>query len=56
MTAVTTGTGAATHQRRPFYQHLYFWVIVGIVAGVLAAVLPARRAAKMSPLSALAYE
>ncbi|MDQ3740668.1 MAG: FtsX-like permease family protein, partial [Actinomycetota bacterium] len=31
-------------------------VVVGIVAGVLAAVLPARRAAKMSPLSALAYE
>ena len=31
-------------------------VIVGIIAGILAAVLPARRAAKMSPLSALAYE
>ena len=31
-------------------------VVVGILAGVLAAVLPARRAARMSPLSALAYE
>ena len=31
-------------------------VVVGVIAGVLAAVLPARRAAKMSPLSALAYE
>ena len=30
--------------------------IVAVVAGVLAAVLPARRAARMSPLSALAYE
>jgi putative ABC transport system permease protein len=30
--------------------------VVGVVAGVLAAVLPARRAARMSPLSALAYE
>jgi putative ABC transport system permease protein len=30
--------------------------IVGILAGILAAVLPARRASKMSPLSALAYE
>ena len=31
-------------------------VIVGVIAGTLAAILPARRAAKMSPLSALAYE
>jgi putative ABC transport system permease protein len=31
-------------------------VVVGIVAGILAAVLPARRASKMSPLEALAYE
>ncbi|HEX8123672.1 MAG TPA: FtsX-like permease family protein [Solirubrobacteraceae bacterium] len=30
--------------------------VVGVFAGILAAVLPARRAAKMSPLSALAYE
>jgi putative ABC transport system permease protein len=30
--------------------------VVAVVAGVLAAVLPARRAARMSPLSALAYE
>ena len=30
--------------------------IVAIVAGVLAAALPARRAARLSPLSALAYE
>jgi putative ABC transport system permease protein len=30
--------------------------VVGVVAGVLAAVLPARRAARMSPLNALAYE
>jgi putative ABC transport system permease protein len=30
--------------------------VAAIVCGVLAAVLPARRAARMSPLSALAYE
>jgi putative ABC transport system permease protein len=30
--------------------------VVGVIAGVLAAVLPARRAARMSPLNALAYE
>jgi putative ABC transport system permease protein len=30
--------------------------IVAVVAGVLAAILPARRAAKLSPLTALAYE
>ena len=30
--------------------------IVAVIAGVLAAVLPARRAAKLSPLTALAYE
>jgi putative ABC transport system permease protein len=31
-------------------------VVVAIVAGVLAAILPARRAARLDPLSALAYE
>jgi putative ABC transport system permease protein len=31
-------------------------VVVAVVAGVLAAVLPARRAARLSPLTALAYE
>jgi putative ABC transport system permease protein len=30
--------------------------VVAIVAGVLAAVLPARRAARIDVLSALAYE
>jgi putative ABC transport system permease protein len=30
--------------------------VVGVIAGVLAAVLPARRASRMSPLNALAYE
>jgi putative ABC transport system permease protein len=30
--------------------------LVGVIAGVLAAVLPARRASRMSPLNALAYE
>jgi putative ABC transport system permease protein len=35
---------------------LIAFTIVAIVAGVLAAVFPARRAAKLSPLAALAYE
>jgi putative ABC transport system permease protein len=30
--------------------------VVAVLAGVLAAVLPARRASRLSPLSALAYE
>jgi putative ABC transport system permease protein len=30
--------------------------VVAVLAGVLAAIVPARRAAKLSPLSALAYE
>ncbi|MBA2350000.1 MAG: ABC transporter permease, partial [Solirubrobacterales bacterium] len=30
--------------------------VVAVIAGVLAAVVPARRAAKLSPLNALAYE
>ena len=35
---------------------LVAFVVVAVVAGVVAAVLPARRAAKLSPLAALAYE
>jgi putative ABC transport system permease protein len=34
---------------------LVAFVVVAIVAGVLAAIAPARRAAKMSPMEALAY-
>jgi ABC-type antimicrobial peptide transport system permease subunit len=30
--------------------------IVAVIAGTVAAILPARRAARLSPLSALAYE
>jgi putative ABC transport system permease protein len=35
---------------------LVAFTVVAIVAGVLAAVLPARRAARLDPLTALAYE
>jgi putative ABC transport system permease protein len=31
-------------------------VVVAVIAGVLAAILPARRASRLDPLSALAYE
>jgi hypothetical protein len=41
--------------RIPWLQLLIF-LVVAIVAGVLAAVLPARRAAKLDPLDALHYE
>jgi putative ABC transport system permease protein len=30
--------------------------IVAVIAGVVAAIVPARRAARLSPLTALAYE
>jgi putative ABC transport system permease protein len=35
---------------------LVAFVVVAGLAGVLAAVLPARRASKLDPLTALAYE
>jgi putative ABC transport system permease protein len=35
---------------------LVVFTVVAIVAGVAAAVFPARRAAKLDPLTALAYE
>ena len=41
--------------RIPWLQLLVF-LVVAILAGVLAAVLPARRAAKLDPLDALHYE
>ena len=31
-------------------------VVVATIAGVLAAILPARRASRLDPLTALAYE
>ena len=41
--------------RVPWLQLVVFFV-VSIAAGVLAAVLPARRAARLDPLDALHYE
>jgi putative ABC transport system permease protein len=35
---------------------LVIFTVVAILAGVLAAILPARRAARMDVLTALAYE
>jgi ABC-type antimicrobial peptide transport system permease subunit len=32
------------------------FVLVAVVAGVLAAILPARRAARLNPLASLSYE
>jgi putative ABC transport system permease protein len=39
----------------PFLQIVYF-VLAAIVVGILAAVLPARRAARLNVLEALQYE
>ena len=35
---------------------LFFKLVWGVVVGILAAVFPARRAAKLDPLQAIAYE
>ena len=35
---------------------LVAFVIVAVIAGMLAAILPARRAARLNPLAALQYE
>ena len=35
---------------------LVIFAVVAVVAGVLAAILPARRAAALKPLEALQYE
>jgi len=35
---------------------LVAFTVTAIVAGLLAAILPARRAAKLSPIAALSYE
>jgi putative ABC transport system permease protein len=35
---------------------LIAFVVVAIIAGMLAAILPARRAARLDPLAALQYE
>jgi ABC-type antimicrobial peptide transport system permease subunit len=40
----------------PPYTQLIVFAIVGILVGIVAALLPARRAAKLNPLEALQYE
>jgi putative ABC transport system permease protein len=35
---------------------LAMWLVVAVLAGVLAAVLPARRAGRLDVLQAIAYE
>ena len=50
----TTGTPTADRTRKPIYHHLYFWVLVSIVAGVVFGLLfPGANglAAKMQPLA-----
>ena len=52
---------AAVRRRRPGLRRsrsgtLVAFTVVAVLAGVLAAVLPARRAARMDVLDALAYE
>jgi aerobic C4-dicarboxylate transport protein len=37
--------------RRPFYKHLYFWVLIGIAAGALVGFLAPQVGSKMEPLA-----
>ena len=38
------------------WTQLIVLTIVAIIIGILAAIMPARRAAKLNPLQAIAYE
>ncbi|MGZ4582459.1 MAG: C4-dicarboxylate transporter DctA [Nocardioidaceae bacterium] len=50
-TARTTGAGPDERGRRPIYRHLYFWVLVGIGAGIVLGIVAPDVAVKMKPLA-----
>ena len=54
--AVLVGETIGSFTIRIPWGTLVVFVIAAIIAGLLAAIFPARRAAKLSPLEALAYE
>ncbi|KAB1659921.1 ABC transporter permease [Pseudoclavibacter sp. CFCC 13796] len=51
----TIGTGVEISWQLPWVQYLLF-VVIAVMVGLLASVLPARRAARLSPVQGLASE
>jgi aerobic C4-dicarboxylate transport protein len=51
MAAVETRDAGSTRTRKPIYRHLYFWVLVGIVAGIILGIVAPDTAEKMKPLA-----
>ncbi len=48
---VTTRTGAPPGTRKPLYHHLYFWVLLAIVAGVVLGLVAPEVGVAMKPLA-----
>jgi aerobic C4-dicarboxylate transport protein len=51
MAAVETQGAGITRTRKPIYRHLYFWVLVGIAAGIVLGIVAPDTAEKMKPLA-----
>jgi aerobic C4-dicarboxylate transport protein len=51
MAAVETRDAGTIRTRKPIYRHLYFWVLVGIVAGIVLGIVAPDTAEKMKPLA-----
>src|SRR4051794_21405982 len=51
MTTVDTHRTTTERRRRPIYRHLYFWVLVGIAAGIILGIAAPDVAVTMKPLA-----